>query len=66
MKLELVINSDNRTFSDLDYPVGDEIARILHRAANQVHGSDMDTLDDLNQPLHDENGSPVGHLRISA
>ena len=65
MKVEITINSGQGTFSEDIFPVGDELARILHGLANQVHGADADFLDGMEQPLHDSDGVVVGAATFS-
>lgn len=51
MKFVLEIDSNSGPLSDQDFPVGDELARILHKLANQLHGSELGFLDGIPFPL---------------
>lgn len=60
MHVEIKIEASGGTFSEDVFPVGDELARILHGLANQVHGIEADSLDGMKQPLRDSDGVVVG------
>ncbi|TAL83330.1 MAG: hypothetical protein EPN74_14295 [Rhodanobacter sp.] len=64
MKFVLEIDSENAALSDADYPVGDELARMLHALANQINGSDLGSLDGFQQRLRDTNGNVVGKATV--
>lgn len=60
MNLDIKIDASSGAFSEDLFPIGDELARVLHALANQLHGVDADSLDGLEQPLRDSDGAPVG------
>lgn len=64
MKFVLEIDSENSALSGNDFPVGDELARVLHQVANQVHGQDHEGLESWFQRLRDTNGNVIGHAVI--
>lgn len=66
MKFVLEIDSNSDPLSDQDFPVGDELARILHGLANQLHGKELDFLDGFPFPLKDSGGNVVGHATVFA
>lgn len=66
MKFVLEIDSNGDPFSDQDFPVRDELARILHGLANHLHGSELDSLDGVSFSLKDSEGNEVGHATASS
>lgn len=66
MKFVLEIDSNSGPLSDEDFPVGDELARILHKLANHLHGGELGFLDGVPFPLKDSEGNDVGHATVSS
>jgi len=57
MKFKLEIQCDNAVFED---QCGDEVARILKRAADQIEGGKRIVLGGFTMPLRDVYGNTVG------
>ncbi|WP_036114685.1 MULTISPECIES: hypothetical protein [Luteibacter] len=64
MKMEVSFKIEGRAFDQAVKPVGDELARIFRRLADQVEGMDIAELPQSRWAIYAEDGPNLGEARI--